>query len=430
MNPIVLSRLLLIMGALLLHAGVPRLAHADEVLEWNAVLRRSVIAANTPTPAVPRVMAIVHTSMFDALNGIERRYAPIHVEAAAPRGTSARAAVAHAAYTALVALYPAQAGALENDLQQSLARIAAQAVPDENPRSIQRGKVWGASVAREILEWRRTDGFDNPVSPYVGTPLTGKWRPAPPSMGAGLLPGLAATHPFVLPTLAAFRPAGPPPLASVEYAADVNEVRLIGELASTLRTADQTESARFWAGTAPTFWNRAAEAAARRSQTTLAENARLFALLNVAVADAISACWESKYLYEFWRPITAIRLGSTDGNAATLEQADWTPLLATPAYPEYPSGHQSISGAAQAVLTAFFGDAMPVEGTSEGLPGVVRHWPSFAAAADEAFMARIWAGIHFRFAMRDARLCAEQVAAYVLQHTAQPRSATTLQPAP
>jgi hypothetical protein len=195
------------------------------------------------------------------------------------------------------------------------------------------------------------------------------------------------------------------------------EVKRVGEATSATRTADQTQSARFWAGTALTFWNRAAIAAANARHNTLSENARLFALLNVTIADALISCWDNKVHFNFWRPITAIRLANTDGNDATDVQPTWVPLITTPAYPDYDSGHQSVSGSAQAILTALFG-SMPVEGTSEGLPGVVRSWPSFAAAADEAGMARIWSGIHFRTAMRDTRVRAERIAVYVLEHVA------------
>jgi hypothetical protein len=224
--------------------------------------------------------------------------------------------------------------------------------------------------------------------------------------------------PFVIPTFSSFRSPGPPSLTSLEYAADVNEVKSVGA-ASSARTADQTESARFWAGTAATLWNRAAAAAATRNHTTLSENARLFALLNAATADAVIACWDNKFFFSFWRPITAIRLADTDGNPLTDAQADWTPLVTTPPYPEYDSGHQSISGVSQAVLTAFFGP-QPMEGFSESLPGVTRRWSTFEAAADDAFMSRIWAGIHYRFAMRDARARAERIAEYVLENAAQP----------
>ena len=417
--------LLLVFGVVL---ALPSVGRADEVLDWNAVFLRAMGVAATPGPLQGRQAAIVHVAMFEALNGIERRYTPIHVDTEAPRGASRRAAVVQAAYTSLVGLFPAQSGAFAADLAESLAGIAADAGV-ENSESIARGRAWGEQVANEILLWRASDGLNPPAPPYVGSLDVGKWRPTPrpnPAGGPelpglpGLVPTLATTEPFVIPTPSSFRPDGPPSLTSAEYAADVEEVKEDGEATSTTRTIDQTESARFWGGTALSFWNRAAATAAQQRRITLSENARLFALLNVAVADSAIAAWDAKYHFELWRPITAIRLASTDGNPETIEQSTWTPLLVTPPYPEYYSGHQSVSGASQAILTAYFGDDLPVEGFSEGLPGVVRSWPNFAAAADEALLARIWSGIHFRFAMRDTRAIAEEIAAYVLEHAAQP----------
>ena len=411
---------LLIVGALAL---VPGRAEADEVTDWNAVLLRAIQTAATPGALQGRLGAIVHVAMFDAYNGVERRYTPIHVTLEASRGASARAAVVYAAYTALTALFPSQS--FTADLESSLAGIANESAI-ENSTSIARGAAWGQQVAQDILQWRSTDGLDTSPSTYTGSTEVGKWRPTPrPNPAGGELPGLngsfpslATTTPFAIPSPSSFRSTlGPPALTSAQYAADFLEVKRVGEATSATRTADQTESARFWAGTAIGLWNRAAAASADARHNTLAENARLFAVLNVAIADALISCWDAKYHFVFWRPITAIRLANTDGNDATDVQATWTPLITTPAYPDYDSGHQSVSGSAQAILTAFFG-SMPVQGISEGFPGVVRPFPSFAAAADEAFMARIWSGIHFRTAMRDARTRAERIAAYVLEHVA------------
>jgi hypothetical protein len=395
-----------------LPVAMPSAALADEVLDWNAIAVRAMqVAPAVPGPLQARFLAIVHAAIFDAVNGIERRFTPIHVDAEAPPDASRRAAAVQAAYTVLVSFFPSQAAALDADLEASLAGIAADAT--ENSQSIQRGRDWGEQVALAILAWRENDGLNPPAPTYLGRLEPGIWRPTPrpnpdPSLPElpglpGLAPSLAYTQPFVIPSPSSFRPAGPPPLTSQEYADDVNEVQSVGALVSDTRTADQTESARFWAGAAASIWNRAAVSVARERNTTLSQNARLFALLNIAAADAIIATWDAKYYFEFWRPITAIRLASTDGNPATIEQSNWVPLIVTPPYPEYPSGHQSISGAAQAVLTAYFGAATPFEAFSEGLPGVVRSWPDFATAADEASLARIWAGIHFRFAMRDTR---------------------------
>jgi hypothetical protein len=208
---------------------------------------------------------------------------------------------------------------------------------------------------------------------------------------------------------------------SVRYAEDFNEVKEIGAIGSLTRTADQTQSARFWGGTAASAWNRIAADAARGRNTTLSQNARLFALLNVAAHDSAVGSWEAKAHFEFWRPITAIRLASQDGNALTIEQGDWTPLLATPPYPDYLSGNQSLSGAYYGVLRAFFGDDTPAATYSEALgTGVIRSWRNFRAAADDALGARIWSGIHFRSAMADTRAFAEVVAGYVLSHAAVP----------
>ena len=267
--------------------------------------------------------------------------------------------------------------------------------------------------------WRAADGVFPLVTDPGGTGV-GEWRPTPPAFAPGFGITLGQAIPFVIPTTSTFRPAGPPSLTSADYATDVNEVQRVGRAVTMDRTADQTEAALFWAGTAPTFWNRTAVAAAMARNTSLSQNARLFALLNVAIADSNMTTFESKYFYRLWRPIHAITLADTDGNDLTIAQPDWTPLLTNPPYPEYTSGHQSISGAAATMLTAFFGSNLPVTGTSEGLPGVTRSWANFEAAADEAFMARIWAGIHFRFAMQDTRAVARQVVGYVLEHAAQP----------
>jgi len=412
--------------ALAFQFSIPSVASADEVLDWNTI---AIEVTQTPPTAIPaflqpRALAIVHASIFDALNGIERAYEPIHVDDPAPRRASKRAAVVQAAYRSLVTMFPTQAAALDSDLATSLAAIS------DSADAIQRGRDWGNQVALAIVAWRQ---IIIPVAPpYLGSLDVGKWRPTPrpdPANPAAELPGLPAagvllaTLPtFVIPSSSSFRPGGPPPLTSLKYARDFIEVKLVGDIESAFRTADQTESARFWASSAPgAVWNRAAQSASLRRGLNLLRNARLFALLNLALADSALSAWDSKFHYSNWRPITAIRLANTDSNPLTLADLDWTPLIVTPPYPDYYSGHQSISGAAQEVLTVFFGNKMGFEAFSEGLPGVTRSWRSFSAAADEANMSRIWAGIHFRFAQTDARIVAEKIAQYVLKHAARPR---------
>ena len=425
-----LTGTLMIAFALAATTPVARADGDDEVLYWNNVVLRSIQTAATPGALQARQAAIVHVAMFDAFNGVERRYTQIHVTDLSPRrGASRRAAVVQAAYASLVALFPSQINALTADREASLASIAADEAI-ENSESIERGLEWGQRVAEEIIAWRNADGLSTAPSTYVGSLAPGKWRPTPrppttpggpeqPGLPGGF-PTLATTTPFVIPSPSSFRSTtGPPALTSAQYAAEFNEVKLVGEAGSLARTADQTVAVRFWAGTAAAFWNRAAAAASRERHLTLSDNARLFALLNVAITDAVISCWDAKYFFEFWRPITAIRLADTDGNPDTNPQPNWTPLLTTPNYPDYDSGHQSNSGTAAYILTAYFGSEMPVEGFSEGFPGVTRSFANFTAAADEAYMARIWAGIHFRTAMEDAKTRGDKIAAYVLAHAAQ-----------
>jgi hypothetical protein len=410
-------------------ALIPAFAAAqdDEVLYWNAVLLRSMQTAGTPGPLAARTAAIVHVAIFDAVNGIEERYEPLYVKDTFPRrGAWARASAVQAAYVTLTSLFPAQAAALEADRQTSLAGIPG---AQGNSMSINRGIEWGQQVAEEVMAWRSRDGLSTAPSTYTGSTAVGKWRPTPrppttpggPELDGlnGLVPSMATTTPFVIPSPSYFRSVtGPPALASAQYAADVNEVKSVGEATSTTRTPDQTVAARFWAGTPLAFWHRAAAAASRARRFTLSDNARLFALLSVAAADAVISGWDAKHHFEFWRPITAIRLADTDGNAATSPQPTWTPLLTTPNYSEYDSGHQSGAGSAQYILRRYFGDGTPVEGFSEGLPDVTRSFPSFKAAADEALWSRVWGGIHFRTAMLDTRVRAESIAQYVLANAA------------
>ena len=408
--------------ALVLASGVGSTAYADEVLDWNAVLRRAVVTAATPGALQPRIAAAVHVAMFEAYNGIERRFTSIHdVGGEAPRGASKRAAAVYAAYNTLLAFYPAQANAFAADLEKSLAGIAA-AAAIENSQSIARGREWGEKVAAEIVAWRNGDGLSPAPPAYTGSGAVGKWRPTPPANAPGLAPNLGQILTFIIPNGSTFRPAGPPALISQEYADAVNEVQRIGSFSAPPadRSADGTQSALFWMGTALTAWYRIAESVSRQNNLTLSENARLFALLSSAMADAIITCWDSKYYYELWRPITAIRLANSDGNPATIQDGNWTPLITNPNYPEYYSGHQSLDRASATILIAYFGDSTPIETTSESLPGVTRHWANFTAAADDAYMARIWGGIHFRFSMDVARDVARTIAEYVLEHAAQP----------
>lgn len=252
----------------------------------------------------------------------------------------------------------------------------------------------------------------------------GAWRPTPLLNAPGAGPQFATMTPWVLLRPSQFRLPPPLALTSPEYAAEYNELKTMGSFSGSSRSADQSELALFWAGNTPLYWNRIASQIAAEQSLSLSQNAHLFALLNVTMADAAIACWDGKYRYVFWRPITAIRAGDTDGNPATDPDSTWTPWLdyfpsGTPAHPEYPSGHSTVSGAAASVLAAVFGDDTPFPVTSDVRPGT-RAFPSFSAATAEIADARVFGGIHFRTSCLRGNTLGQTVADFISTHALLP----------
>jgi len=386
---------------------------ADEVTDWHEHL---LVALATPpgdnSQIRSRNAALVSAAVFDAVNGIERRYTPIYVAPNAPRGASKRAAAVQAAYVVLLDKFPLQAADLNAKRAASLTAIG-----EPDGESLQRGVEWGQTVAEAILQWRRTDGFTPAPPPYLGGSAIGQWRPTPTAFRPGAVPQFATMTPWAILSPDQFLPAGPPALDSQQYLSDYDEVRLMGSLTSPLRTADETDACRFWESAGPTaHWDRLALDLVATADTDLSENAHLLATLNLAIADAVIACWNSKYHYEFWRPVTANPLADTDGNPDTIADPTWEPLLPTPAHPEYTSGHSCASSAAVTVLADYFGDDTPFLLQSPAAPGWVRYYPSFSAAIDEVADARVFAGIHFRTACRDGTILGSKVAGFILEN--------------
>jgi hypothetical protein len=388
-------------------------APPDMVTQWNLTMIAGLEAAAIAPPPSARIGAIVAASVFDAVNGIERRYVFYRVAPAAPHGASRAAAATGAAYTALVALIPGQKPLFDAQLAATLAQITGD--PSHPGRPVQRGLAWGRTVANEILTLRAAD-FATPPPPYVVGSAPGDWQPTPPLfLGPPVAPlfrPFATMTPFALTSPGQFAPPGPPPLTSARYARDLAEVAAFGSATSTVRTAEQTQTALFWQDDTPAaMWNRAADQLAQAHHTTLIGNARLLAQLNIVLADATIAIWNAKNTYNFWRPVTAIH--------ATSDPA-WTPLLPTPAFQEYPSAHSGVSSAAASVLAAFYGNHTSFTVTSAGLPGVQRDFTSFTAAVLQVEDARIYAGFHFRFSCIDAATLGAHVARYVTGTLMQP----------
>jgi len=393
-------------------------ARADEVADWNRNLFEAARLNNPPTSPllITRNAALVQAAVFDAINGIERRYTPIHVAPAAEPGSSRRAAVVQAAYAVLVRLYPSQAATL---LAKRDASIAALTDDDDDPgKSIERGIAWGQTVADAIWAWRLTDGITPAPAPFLGGANLGQWRPTPPGFLSGAGVQFSYMTPWVLESPSQFRPGGPPALNSQRYAADFNEVKLKGDISGLNRTEDESLYSRFWNfSTSPAYWNQIALTLAERQHLTLSAKSRLLALVGLSVADAAIGCWEAKYSYNFWRPVTAISLADTDGNPDTVA-APFTSYLITPNHPDYPSGHSCVSAAAAAVLASTFGEntSFSVSSDAPEMAGVVRSYGSFSEILEEIKNARVYAGIHFRSACEDGTQLGARVAGYVQSH--------------
>jgi hypothetical protein len=388
---------------------------ADVVIAWNQTLLAALANAHTPAPPGTRLGAIVQSAVFDAVNGIDRRYTAIHVQPAAPRGASRAAAAAGAAHEALVALFPSQQPMLDAQLATSLAEIGDDADDDSDggSNSIATGLAWGQTVADQIVAWRAADHFSDPLPVYVPGTQPGNWQPTPPGFSTQpLFRQLAVTTPFALTSPSQFRPAGPPALSSARYAADFNEVKAVGNAI----TPQQAATAVFWNSDTPTaIWDRVADQLAQASHLNLSADARLLARLNISLADTAIAIWEAKNHFDTWRPVTAIAHADTDNNPDTVAQPGWTPLLATPVFQEYPSGHSGVSSAAATILASVFGDATSFTATSDGVPGEVRSFTSFSESVAQVNDARVFAGFHFRFSCEDANRVGSNVADFVNQ---------------
>ena len=385
----------------------------NPVLDWNGVILNAVRTANTAPPLASRNMAMVHAAVYDAVNSIGKKYSPYLVKIDPPAGTSAESATAAAAHRVLVSVYPAQAVKFNDALQSSLAKI-----PDGKSKND--GIAVGQQVADQIISLRSTDGITKVVQ-YTPKTDPGSWVPTPPALASSLAPQWPDVTPFAMTSGSQFRPSGPPALDSAKYAEEVNFVKEIGKIDSLTRTPDQTAIAKFWSNgggtfTPPGHWNQIAEEASTLTGQSLEDSARLFALLNIAEADAAITSWDAKYKYDLWRPVTAIRQADTDNNPNTTADPLWTPLITTPPFSEYTSGHSTFSGAAEPVMNAVFGSDFGFADKGDKTVNSLRTFDNFAEAADESGMSRIYGGIHFMSANVDGLSSGRNVGNYVVQN--------------
>jgi PAP2 superfamily len=418
----------------------PTCTAAARVAEWNVTaVDATLIAGENPT-VQSRALAVIQVAVHDALNAIDRRFEPYAFYGEVDPEASSDAAVATAAHDALVGVIAV--GTLPftgfGSADQQAAAVAfvdaayaadLEMIPEGEAKT--RGIAVGQAAAAAILAERREDGATTFV-PYTPGTEPGEWQPTPnplpPDPPAptdhlpAQLPGWGQVIPFVLLSSNQFQPDDPPALTSERYALDYHEVQALGDKDSAVRTEDQEEIARFWFGSSPVGWSQIARTVAADRELDAWEQARVLALVNLAMADGVIAGFDTKYRVNWWRPITAIRAGETDGNEATVADPTWESLLNTPPHPDYVSTHSVQGGAVAVVLRQVFGtDQVDFTATSGvPFPGFMRMFTSFSAAAQENADSRVYAGVHFRSATTNGLKLGRQIGWFIVSHALRP----------
>ena len=409
-------RIVLSLVALAAALIAPGLARADTVTQWNQNAA-TVLMTNLgqgPQLSVPH-LAMVHGAAYDAVNAIDDGHQGylLTTRIGSPFD-SKDAAAATAAYRVLRHIAPDP----QDPLIDAMYAASLAGIPDGVPRT--RGIAVGEAAGAAMIAARTADGrFGAPGFP-LGTPGPGVWEPVLPLFVNDPNAWLRDVTPFLIKSSSQFRTAGPDPLASRRYARDYNEVKEYGRAGDdSARNEDQTIAARYWAENPPNTWSRIFRTLSTQEQLSLVENARLYAMLYLTASDALISVWDDKAHYGFWRPITAIRRGDTDGNARTQKEDGWLPLIATPPYPEHPSGHAGLSGSFVATLQDFFrSDHIGWTDTNNG--GFSRSFTRFSKAIDDVVDARVWSGIHFRNADEQGARIGRKVAQFRRQHYFRP----------
>jgi hypothetical protein len=393
-------------------ACAPTLRAADAVPEWSLIAQNSVVAVGKKFPGEAAVyMGIVHAAMYDAAVAVSGGYRPYHVSPVVPPGASLDAAVATAAHHILLELFPDQQVALDQAYEASLARI-----PEGQPKAD--GIAVGRQIGTGFADLPAIDGL-NATVPYVQPPTgPGVYEPTAPVTPLGTK--LPLVVPLALDSASQFRPDGPLPLGSGEYAADLKQVKRLGRVDSTVRTEEQTRTALFWTDHDIPQWNRNLIRLGAERGLSPVQTARMLAMAHVAGSDAMIACFEAKYHYLFWRPLHAIQRAGTDGNPHTEPDPTWQPLRPTPNHPEYPSAHGCHTSAISTALERFFGtNAVPFSLDSLAT-GETRHYDRFRDTVREVNHARVWAGFHFMSSDEEGSKLGRKVGRFVARNFFQP----------
>jgi len=402
----------------------PAAARADAVTDWNTIASTAIVTnAGQPPHQASLSYAMVQGAVYDAVNAIAGGDTPYLTTPAASPWDSKEAAAATAAYRVLVSLFPSQAGGLQATYDAYVGGLA------DSPSGAKAGGVAaGEAAAQAMIAARTGDGRGGPFA-FVFGAAPGEWRLAPPTFAIDPAPWVGNVRPFLLDSPSQFRSDGPNPVTSAAYTADFDEVKSLGSLTSTTRTADETDAAIWWQDHGAALWNRIVRGLA--AGLPIADSARLFARVDLAAADAAINCWNDKYYWRFWRPVTAIREAGTDGNPATAPDPGWLPLfdpstpvagapLVTPGFPDHPSGHGCVSGATVHVLQDFFGTDKVGFTAFSNKSRTTRSFSRLSIALKEVIDARVWAGIHFRTADVQGTVIGKKVAQWEARHYFQP----------
>jgi hypothetical protein len=387
---------------------LPAVARADVVHDWNTIML-TTISGQTPF-AQARFGAITQLAVFEAVNACTRQYEPYLGTVVAPAGASAEAAAIAAAYRVLKTYFP---GAPDLDMARA---TSLSAIADGQAKSD--GIAVGEAAADAIVKLRANDGSTPAQTFLPATTDPGVWQPTPPAFGPGILLHWRNVTPFGIKSSDQFRLRPPPALTSQKYRKAYDEVKSVGEINSTARPKDRADVAQFYALVPPTqVFDRVAQQVSAAQKRSLSENARAFALINMAIADGLVAVFDTKYFYVFWRPVTAIRAGATDGNPNTDGDVNWTPFVTTPSFPGYASAHAAGCGAARKIAELLFGAAgHTMTLSTPALPGVVLNYTTFHDLTEDVDDARVYGGIHFRFDQREGNRLGRQVGEYIYEH--------------
>jgi len=402
-----MTRTLLLLIVATVGAAKPSLAQ-NVVLDWNKIATTAIVSqGGKPSTTASVWFAYAQIAVHDAVNAVDRRFKPFYYKGVAPDGASAEAAAIAAAHRVLVHYFPAQAAGLDEQYQSSLANLS---VDDE---SKSQGVDAGEAAAQALIEARENDGLEADI-PYEPQEGPGFWQPTPPGFLPGLTPWLGQMQPFTMTSAFQFLPKGPTPLDSTRWARDYEQVRILGDAGSTVRTPEQSEIGLFWTEHTAQQYSRTFRSLAVDYDLDLDETARMMAILWTGFADAGIACWNGKYFYGFWRPVTAIRAGG--GNPDLVADPNWTPLGTTPNHPEYPAAHGCVTGAVSELIAGYFHTTQVHIVVDSAVTNTTHVFENTNDLFNEVFWARIYAGFHYRHSMIDGHSVGRHVAQQLLRH--------------